>query len=53
MDESDSKLYGDYNSAKGRIIRVNINRCHDKPICKSDDEITNFFKGKYYMFVHN
>ena len=52
IDNKDTYISGDYNSANGRIIRVQLNRCLGEG-CAKEEEITKFFKGKSFIFLYN
>ena len=32
---------------------VSLERCHDRPDCKSELEINEFLRGKYVVILHN
>ena len=53
MKEEDTYINGKYDSRNGRMLRIKLMKCHDKPDCKTDQEITDFFTGKYLMLLHN
>ena len=46
-------LHGDYNSQTARMINVQLRKCRDRPDCKSDEEILEYFRGRYIMILHN
>ena len=35
------------------MIRIKLMRCFDKYYCKTNQEITDFFTGKYLMLLNN
>ena len=47
------KLFGDFDSEKGSQIRFEIEKCHDRPDCKSPEEITEYMQGKYLIVLNN
>ena len=53
IDPEEMYLYGDYNSEKARLIQLQLEICHDKPICKPRDEIIEFARGKYLVLLYN
>lgn len=52
-DEQELEVYGNYNSAAAQFLTVKIDRCHDRPDCKSEAEIDEFFRGKYLVILYN
>ena len=55
MNEDDRYISGSFDTSKARNIRIRLNRCRseDKDYCKTDDEITDFVRGKYMMIYKN
>ena len=55
MNEEDRYLQGSFDTSRTRNIRVRLNRCRseEQDYCKSDDEITDFVKGKYILLYKN
>ena len=53
MSEEDTSISGEYDTESGKILRVKLLRCFDKPYCKTDKEITEFFKGKFLLTLSN
>ena len=49
LHDADRHTQGNFNSEKASVIRVRLNKCLDKPYCKSEEEIVEFFKGKYLL----
>ena len=54
------RIYGNFNSFKARIINMQLIRCHDGGYfaengitCKSDAEITQFLRNKYFIMLYN
>ena len=47
------QIYGDYNSWKARLIKIQINKCHGKDYCKPAWEIDQYLQGKYLLFYYN
>ena len=57
-DQSDMMIRGDYNSQTAQILVIEFNRCHNKTsadsvVCKSEQEINEFIKGKYLTILSN
>ncbi len=46
-------IHGDYNSHKAQMLNVQLVRCHDRSDCKTDAQITEFFKNKFILLVYN
>ena len=44
---------GNYNSADAKLFKLAITKCKDRPDCKSEQEITEFLKGKYIGIYYN
>ena len=53
MKKEDSFIYGDYNSNNARMIRIMVRKCVDKPYCKTEKEMKDFFTDKYMFFINN
>ena len=53
MKKEDSYIFGNYNSNSGRMIRIKLNKCANKIYCKPENEIIDFFRGKYLLFINN
>ena len=53
MSKEDSYIFGDYNSESGRMISILLEKCHDKPYCKTDEEIIDHYKGSIFMLLNN
>ena len=49
------RVNGDFDSDQGRLLSMRLNRCvnSDTLICKSEKEITYFFKNKYLVLLYN
>ena len=56
-NKSDIRINGDYNSDKASQINVQLVRCDKNNtkgvVCKSDEEITTWLRGKYFLFMYN
>jgi len=46
-------VYGNYDSYKARLLSLQLVKCHDKDYCKSPEEITSFFRRKYFYTLSN
>ena len=53
IDEKDRFISGNFNTVNASQIRVHLNRCQGKDFCKSDEEITEFIRGKYLIVYVN
>ena len=53
MSKEDSYIFGDFNSESGRMISILLEKCHDKPYCKSDEEIIDHYKGSSFLLLNN
>ena len=53
MDEKDRFISGNFNTVNASQIRVSLLKCKGKDYCKSDEEITEFIKGKYLVMYVN
>ena len=49
VDEQELYIRGEYSSKSARSVSVNLEKCHDRVDCKSDEEITNFIRSKYLI----
>ena len=57
IDEEDAFIFGDYNSVSANLINIQLVKCNNVTQpgveCKSDEEILNFFRGKYILLLYN
>ena len=53
VDKEDLILYGDYSSYKASQFNVQFIKCHDRPDCKSQEEITAFIRNKFLLILYN
>ena len=47
---------GEFDSEQARLISMRLNRClntTEKAVCKSEEEITNFFRDKLMVMLFN
>ena len=51
--ENDFNLRGRFGSTTFDMVRIAIERCHDKPECKSDREINEFLDSAMLVSVLN
>ena len=49
----DTWVQGTYSSAFGRLLVIRLNKCSDREDCRSDEEIDNFFRGRYLQIWYN
>jgi len=53
------RVAGDYDSDSASLLLLRLNRCDSSKTiesgvtCKSEEEITSFFRNKYMFFVRN
>lgn len=53
MKKEEAYIYGDYSSESGRMIRINLRKCQDKPYCKPEKELKDLFVGKHILLLNN
>ena len=53
MDPADINIYGDFNSAKARLLKVRLEKCHDEDYCQSESDITSFLRNKWLMLMYS
>lgn len=53
LNKEEMYIYGDFNSEKTRQINIQLKKCHGRTDCKSDAEITAFFRNKYLLLLYN
>ena len=58
IDKSEMYVNGDFNSEKARNLHVQLKRCQNSNTpgsvkCKSEAEITAFFRNKYIIMLQN
>ena len=44
---------GNFDSDSGKTLFVSLEKCHDRPDCKPENEIVEFFRGKYLVLLLN
>ena len=54
--DNDIEIYGDYNSAKAKVLKIGFEKCNNNTIepkntCHSEEEIVNFLRRKFIMVV--
>ena len=52
INEEDARIYGDFNSIEARQINIQLKKCRGSG-CKTDEQIKEFFSGKYLMLLVN
>ena len=52
-NKEDFYISGNYNSNAARLIRIKLTKCVDKPYCKPEKEIKDFFSGLYLLTLNN
>ena len=52
-DRDALELNGDWDSEKARTIQINLKKCQGYEYCKTDEQITQFMKGKYLLLLSN
>ena len=52
-DQKDLRIYGDFNTASAQLLNVQFIKCHDRPDCKTPEEITQFLRTKFIMIAYN
>ena len=55
LDKDLLAISGDFNSAAARLLLLRLERCRESETlkCKSDDEITEFFRDKWLFLLFN
>lgn len=53
VDKEDMWIHGNYDSSNARQLNIQLQKCHDRPDCKSDDEIAEFLRGKFLFVFYN
>ena len=48
-------LQGDWNTGRGKVLHLLYEKCDQtvRETCKTNDEITDFIKGKYFLLAYN
>ena len=46
-------LWGDFESVKARQFNIDFKKCTGEAYCKTDEEITDFLRGKYLLILTN
>ena len=52
VETDDLRVYGDFNTFKARQLQIQLKKCQGEG-CKSDEEITKFFKNKFLLLHAN
>ena len=53
INKEDSYIFGNYDSNAARLMRIKLTKCVDKPYCKPENEIIEFLRTKYFIFLSN
>ena len=53
LDEKDLYIRGNFNTANTSNIRVLLQKCRGKAYCKSEEEIIDYFRGKFMLVYMN
>ena len=53
LNEEDLKFYGSWETEDAGLLNIKLRRCHDRPDCKSEEEITEYFKLKFLILLYN
>lgn len=55
IDDGDMFVNGDFDSNSARLISIRLNRCttNDQVQCKSEEQITEFFRNKLLLLMYN
>ncbi len=51
--DEDLSFYGSWDTENTSMLEVLLRRCSSRPDCKSDTEITAFFREKFLIVLHN
>ena len=51
--DGDFLIKGNFNSDEGKVLNVKLTRCHDRADCHTEEEIDEFFRGKYFVILYN
>ena len=51
--DGDFLIKGNFNSDEGKVLNVKLTRCHDRADCRTEEEIDEFFRGKYFVILYN
>ena len=46
-------INGDFNTDTARLIQIQLKKCVGHDYCKTDDEMREFFRNKWMMFLYN
>ena len=50
IDEKDTRLYGTFDSNRGRVMNIYVRKCKGDG-CRSVEESNEYFKGKYLLML--
>ena len=53
IEQSELFIRGSFQSNKASLLDIRLERCRDRPDCKSDAEITAYFRGTYILMYYN
>ncbi len=52
-DLEDLKIFGDFSTQAAQLFNVQFIKCHDRPDCKTPEEITKILRNKFILSVYN
>ena len=53
LDDDIVKIKGNFNSDEAKVLNIKLTRCHDRADCRTEEEIDEFFRGKYFVILYN
>ena len=46
-------MFGDFSSSKAQLLNVQFVMCHDRPDCKSEEEIAKLLRNRFFLLLTN
>ena len=53
LDKEELKINGNFDTSVADLLNIQLIRCTGRPDCKSDEEITAFFRNKFLVLFYN
>ena len=53
LSKEELHINGAFDSDSARQINIQLKKCHDRPDCKSDSQIKEYFAGKFLALLYN
>lgn len=53
LNKEDLSIYGSWDTKFTKMMDIQLRKCTNRPDCKSEQEILQFFRDKFVIVLHN